>query len=294
MNYLKEIKDIFIHLYYWLNSNTLIVQRSSKAIGDNLLLTIITSYLKNKYPTHKIIVETQFPEFFFHNPDVAFSTKHRWSKNKRTVRIKYHYDQSTNKSIYQQIVQDDLPGEFLVPRIYIKEEKIQKARELFPYPYICISPESKTDFAVNRRDWGFDKFQELVNLIPQYRFVQVGNSQTPLLHYVDDGRYIDLILTAAIIKNSLLYIGNEGGLMHLAKSVGKLSAIILSGYIKPEIIAYSDNLNIYEKDIPCSPCGHSDAPHNNCLNRICLDRISPLRVKEAIESFIDKYYAKAQ
>ena len=54
-----------------------------------------------------------------------------------------------------------------------------------------------------------------------------------------------------VLKGSSLNIGNEGGLIHLAHSVGTQS-VVLFGPTKPDLFGYPDNTNIYPN--LCASC----------------------------------------
>jgi ADP-heptose:LPS heptosyltransferase len=67
-----------------------------------------------------------------------------------------------------------------------------------------------------------------------------------------------------------VFIGLEGGLMHLARAVGCRSAVIFGGRVHPSQIGYSSNESLYW-DGACAPCWQRD----NCdYDRICLGDIS--------------------
>ena len=88
-----------------------------------------------------------------------------------------------------------------------------------------------------------------------------------------DARIKNVRETAAILANSELFIGIEGGLMHLAQSVGTNSVIIFGGYITPEISGYDINTNIYS-NVDCSPCYTSEKKHSLCESMKCMKGIS--------------------
>ena len=69
--------------------------------------------------------------------------------------------------------------------------------------------------------------------------------------------------------------------MHVAAAAGKPSVVIYGGYEHPDCSSYPENINMYT-DISWSPCWLLMEP---CpYDRVCLSRITPERVEEAIES----------
>jgi ADP-heptose:LPS heptosyltransferase len=49
---------------------------------------------------------------------------------------------------------------------------------------------------------------------------------------------------AALLTNAAVFVGLEGGLMHLARSVDRRSVIIYTGYTRPEDTGYPENRNL--------------------------------------------------
>lgn len=116
--------------------------------------------------------------------------------------------------------------------------------------------------------------------------MQLGNHDDPLLEDVIDLRgKTSLRHCAAILAQSLVFVGIEGFLMHLARAVDCRSVIIYGGRTKPEETGYSCNENLYTS-MSCSPCWRT----NTCeLNRACMDSITSDMVISAIERQISKY-----
>jgi len=157
--------------------------------------------------------------------------------------------------------------------LYLSEAETNAAKVKYPEPYIVIAPVGKTKFSANRKEWGLDNFQKLVYLLKERRILQIGLPSDPLLEGVADARIYDLRKTAAIISNAELFIGLEGGLMHLARSVETPAVILYGGYIKPEISGYDINTNIYS-DVDCSPCFDSNTRQTKCEHMQCMKKIS--------------------
>ena len=89
------------------------------------------------------------------------------------------------------------------------------------------------------------------------------------------------------MANSLVFIGLEGFLMHLARAVNCRSVIIYGGRIKPSQIGYVANKNLYSP-VECSPCWL----RNPCdHNRKCMDMITVEQVIVASAEQIGKFGA---
>jgi len=269
-------------LYYLLRPNTVFVRRTSNGLGDNLLLSAILPELRRQHPDRKIVVETPWPELFKNNPHVDWVTDKHMKTTSRHIRPKYHVDENTAVPICDQVMSYVRKQDTGFPELYLSEEEVNRVGERFDFSYVTVCPTGKTAFCANRKEWGIDNFQVLRGLLHDYRFVQIGLPSDPILEDVIDGRDLSVRGTAAAIRNSLFFLGLEGGLMHLAKSAGKRSVIIYGGFIRPELSAYEENLNIYQP-VACSPCFHSDYPHEPCESMVCMKSITPEMVYDMMK-----------
>ncbi|MCP5060909.1 MAG: glycosyltransferase family 9 protein [Ignavibacteriae bacterium] len=274
-------------LYYLFYPDSIFVRWISHAMGDNLLLSVILPELRNKYPNRKIIVETKFPELFFNNPHIDWVTNKHLKTTPKFIKPKYRIFENTTKSIYAQILEYISSKKEGFPELFLTQGEIEKHKESFEY--FAITPCGKQKFSANRKEWGLDKFQELVNEImakSNYKFIQIGTMGEKLLNGVIDKRGIAIRESTSVIKNSVAFIGLEGGLMHLAKAVNKNSVIIYGGFINPKVSEYNNNLNIVNL-IECSPCFTSEKSLTNCDTMQCMNEIS---VEMVFEKIKEKYF----
>lgn len=268
-------------LYYLLKPRTIFLRRTSNGLGDNLLMSMLLPELRRKYPNHKIVVETPWKDLFVNNPNADWVTDKHFKTTARHIKPRYHIDRDTEVSIYEQIMGYAGEARKGVPELYLSDVEIRSIAERFPGRYIAICPTGKNGFSANRKEWGLANFQRLRDLLAGFQFVQIGLPTDPLLQNAVDGRHLSVRETAAAIRNSLFFIGLEGGLMHLARSVGQRSVIIYGGLVRPRISAYEENLNVYN-GIECSPCFHSDYSHKPCESMACMKGISPEMVHDMI------------
>jgi ADP-heptose:LPS heptosyltransferase len=308
---LPRIKEYLIHISYLIRPHTVFIQRGSKAIGDNLLLSGVLPFIHAKYPKYKIIVETNLPELFENNPYVSWVTTLRYTKTCKHLKPQYHYDAQTDQPLYSQLLESIKLQGMAIPELYLSETEKEEVGNAYPFRYIVIAPFAKQTFAANRKDWDSNNFQEIIDSMPEYKFIQVGSPHDALLQNVIDGRGLNAISgkpaltqekaaslfkdgrpitirgTAAIIWNSLLFVGLEGGLMHVARSVNKVSIIVYSGFVKPAVSGYPENVNLYS-DYDCAPCGHSNAPHTDCEDKKCTNSITPEMVINSIKKILGR------
>jgi ADP-heptose:LPS heptosyltransferase len=272
--------------FYLLHPKSLFIKSFSGAIGDNLLLSLMLPHVKKKYPEKKIIVKTNHPELFENNPYIVWATNRHFKTTKKFIRPKYHLSPELTKSIYLQMMEYfgfDYKG---FPEIYLTKEEKQKARKEFPNDYVVICPTGKQRFSGNRKEWGIDNFQKVVDAFPDIEFVQIGLLSDRLLQGVSDARGKKIRESAAILNNSLFFLGLEGGLMHIAKAVGKKAVIIYGGLVSPESSAYEENCNI-TNTIHCSPCFNSDMKIGDCDSMQCMKQITPEKVIDSVKKMLE-------
>jgi ADP-heptose:LPS heptosyltransferase len=117
-------------------------------------------------------------------------------------------------------------------------------------------------------------------LSSRYKVIQLGLPGENLLpNTVDMRGKLTFAELAAYLKESQFFIGQEGFIMHLARSQETRSVIIYGGRIKAWQSGYPCNENI-ETNPDCSPCWQN----NLCdYDRTCLKEITVNDVLEAIE-----------
>ncbi len=282
-----EYIKLFYYLFY---PKSIFVRWISHALGDNLLLSVILPELRNKYPKRKIIVETKFPKLFLNNPYVDWVTDKHLKTTSKFIKPKYRIFENSTKSIYQQMLEYISDKKEGYPELFLTQEEVEKHKKKFKY--FTITPSGKQAFSANRKEWGLEKFQGLVNLIKEnseYQIIQIGASDDKLLEGVIDKRGTAIRESASVIKNSDAFIGLEGGLMHMARAVDKDSVIIYGGFINPKVSQYDNNLNIINL-VECSPCFTSEEPLTYCESMQCMNEISSDSVYEKIKEkyFVDK------
>ena len=76
---------------------------------------------------------------------------------------------------------------------------------------------------------------------------------------------VDLELTKYILANSLLHVGCEGGLVHLATALGT-KCLVLFGASGVDYFGYNRNINI-ASDV-CFPCMYTMPDWTDCLRGV--------------------------
>jgi len=113
------------------------------------------------------------------------------------------------------------------------------------------------------------------HLIKQFTVIQLGSAEDiPLEHVLDLRGKTTIRETAAILANARLFLGMEGGLMHLARAVDTRSVIIYTGFITPEYSGYAVNANLFgpveRKDLPC---WNREKCYCDCAERVTIPMV---------------------
>jgi ADP-heptose:LPS heptosyltransferase len=291
MKLLHDIKHSIKLLYFLLSKDTIFVRRFSNGMGDNLLLTGLLPELRKRNPNKKIVVEsTRWCSLFENNPYVDWVTHKHFKTTKRHTKPKYHIDTNTNRSLYSQLGDRfNFEGEYY-PELYISQQESDKIRTRFlteiRKPIIITCPLGKRGYSANRKEWGFDNFQKLVNMTSsEYQWLQIGVTKDKLLDNVIDARGLDIRESATLVKEADLLVSLEGGLMHIAKAVNTPAVVIYGGVINPTVSGYKENINIYN-GVECSPCFRSDKALEDCSHMKCMKIITPELVNHKIKQKI--------
>lgn len=174
----------------------------------------------------------------------------------------------------------------LRPHMSLAEAE-KRAGSLVPRQIAIQSSIRTARYPMLTKEWYPDRFQAVVSaLAHKCNFVQVGAADDPLLDGVLDLRgKTSIRATAAILHRSILFVGLEGFLMHLARAVDCRSVIVYGGRTLPSQVGYSSNENLVT-ELGCSPCWG----RNTCNNgRKCMDDILPDRVIAAVERQAARY-----
>jgi len=130
------------------------------------------------------------------------------------------------------------------------------------------------------KDWGAERFAAVVQaLAADFNFVQLGSPGDPALPGALDLRgRTTLREAAAVLAESVCFVGLEGFLTHLARAVDCPSVVVFGGRSAPDIFGYPANLNLYAP-VDCAPCGLRDGcPHD----LKCMAEITPAAVTAAV------------
>ena len=109
--------------------------------------------------------------------------------------------------------------------------------------FIVVEPDTNRDWFGELRAWPFERWQTVVDTLqrqlPGVQVVQLGVANSPILEGVVSLCGQTNFRQAALVqRNSALFIGTEGGLMHAAAAVGTPSVILWGGVTIPDFAGY--------------------------------------------------------
>jgi len=270
-------------------------------IGDDLMCSTIFRELR-KRSKRSLAVVTQNPSLFEKNPDVekiirqSDSRISRWGLAGLPITKLVHtgYDAAhdldlppTEHVLIRMCRLAGVAGPVeLRPYIFLSEAELA-AGKLAENQVAIQSTGLGGPYPIQNREWYPQRFQELcAQLRSDVRVVQLGSSNDMKLEGAMDLRgRTNLRQSAAVLANSLVFIGLSGFLMHLARAVDCRSVIIYGGREKPAITGYVANKNLYHQ-VRCAPCWL----RNSCeFNHKCMDMVSVDNVISATADQIGRY-----
>jgi len=270
-------------------------------MGDDLMCSTILRELR-KRGKRSLAVVTPNPSLFEKNPDVqkiilqSDARLNRWGRAGLPVVKLAHTGYDAARDL------DLPPDEHVLIRI-CRLAGIRGPVELRPYIFLTAAELAAGKLVENQvaiqssglssplgllnREWYQQRFQELcAELRSDVRVVQIGGiSDMRLEGAVDLRGKTSLRQTAAVLANSLVFIGLVGFVMHLARAVDCRSVIIYGGREKPAITGYVANKNLYTQ-VRCAPCWLRNACE---FNHKCMDMISVEQVIAATADQISRH-----
>ncbi len=270
-------------------------------IGDNLMCSTVLREFR-KRGKHSLAVVTRYPELYEKNPDVEKVIRQTDGRLNRAGRAGLPTVKMAHTG-YDAARDLDLPPDEHVLIRMCRLAGVSGPVELRPFIFLTeaelaagkcgedqVAMQSTclaSPLAMQNREWYPQRFQELcAELRSDVRVVQVGSSSDMKLEGAIDLRgKTTLRQTAAVLANSLVFVGLAGFVMHLARAVNCRSVIIYGGREKPAITGYVANKNLYTQ-VRCAPCWQRSACE---FNRKCMDMITVDQVVAATADQIARY-----
>ena len=267
--------------------------------GDELMATGEARMLKQKYPNHKILIhngpskEMKFrrEEMFRNNPywtpfeNLQEGDKYKVIKNQPKDRgYNVLSRSSANRLHFQKFT--PIPGD-----IFFDSEEIAFAKrelgDLINEPFVFINPAVRGKISDNNKQWGFEKYQKIVNNNPNINFVQCedGLKYTKWLDGVKRIVTYTYRLSCSVMSHATCYISNEGGMVHGGAAVGIPGVVLYGHYTNPKSLGYKNNIN-FAVDDPEYPYGCGTI-HETCDR--CTEAMANISIEKVEKSLLEMY-----
>lgn len=129
------------------------------------------------------------------------------------------------------------PAEYFIIGPY--EQKIREQAK----GKVIVNPQLKSLASPNKQ-WGIDRWQQLVRANPHIDWVQLGPAPTL--------QGVPLILTrtfregCAAVAGARALVTHEGGLHHAAAALGIPAVVLFGGFISPASTGYAGQVNLFQ------------------------------------------------
>jgi ADP-heptose:LPS heptosyltransferase len=192
-------------------------------------------------------------------------------------------------------IRSDVPQEDMA-----KAEKFLRGHDLYnSHPLISIHPVSV--WSKGFLSWPLDKYISLIKMLLSElnaKVIIVGDKGESaggekIMGEIRSAAVVNAIgktsisRTAALIKLSDIFIGNDSGPLHIAASLKKKSVGIFGPTLPEQVLAPFEGFIAVKKKLPCSPCylhQHTFVP--DCIEKQCMDIITPDEVMAAVRRLL--------
>lgn len=170
-------------------------------------------------------------------------------------------------------------------KMYFSEAE-KKFAESVGSDFVVIEPSLKGKKESVNRDWGWDRWQTLVHLMPEIQWVQLGPEDTKAL---DGARRIQTDtprLMAAALSKARAFVSPEGGMHHTAAAVGVPGVVIHGHFNSAGVTGYPNMIHISTQELGCGSRIFCQA----C--RDAMERITPHAVATSLNLILDREHAR--
>ena len=268
------------------------VYHGGGGIGDDLLCTCVFRELKKRGASN-IAIRTWHESLFQRNPDVDTIIRKKipviaplMIHGLNLFQLTYHVP-LTEHFLAGMCRSAGISGEVaLRPYVFLRPAEVAAGRLFEPQIAIQSAGFGSTR-PMKNKEWYPERFQEVASRLQgKASLIQLGSPLDPPLKGVLDLREkTSLRQAAGILANSLVFVGQVGFLMHLARAVDCRSVIVYGGRETPDKTGYIANKNLVGIT-PCSPCWEE----NKCdYDRECMKMIPVETVANAAMEQIDRH-----
>jgi ADP-heptose:LPS heptosyltransferase len=259
--------------------NFTIIFRFGAAIGDHVYLSSIIRQI-NLNSNKKIILFTNFPDFFFNNPRIKiiirsknnsfysfllkrlkgnsileFRNQIHGTSNDKHILFNYHYKTHLAEASSSHFP-FNLNYKKLKNELFFSEDEKKKFKQKFKLKknFSIIHSETKKNFTKSK-DWKKDGMQKIVNKFDKINWIQVGITGETKLKNCNILLDLTFRELAYLIKKSNFVVCYEGLYNHLASCFNKKTFLIHTGFLPIEAFKYQNTIIIENNHkMKCYPC----------------------------------------
>lgn len=150
---------------------------------------------------------------------------------------------------------------------------------------VVFNPAIKTKAPPNKA-WGIERWEQLIRLMPEVRWVQIGEPHGRQLfnvRHIPTSQFLD---GCGLLAGARAAVLHEGALHHAAAALKVPAIVIRGGYISPRVTGYAGQVDFYVEDerypLGCGArvrCEHCSA---------AMASITPAAVAQALRELLKK------
>ena len=223
--------------------------------GDALLGVGRAKRARLRHPDKKICIGNGqvvewIPEVHDGNPYLLRSPEPGclWVHSHKSFRPYVDIEKSTETKYTWKRDFKAYPGE-----LFLSEEELDVWKDYKGAVY--IEPNIKGWLGPNK-DWGFERWQAVVNALPEVQWVQGQGKTLEGVTQLDTESFRD---ACCLLAHCSLFVGTDGGLHHAAAALDKKAVVIWGGYTHPRNLGYETHTNLHQGGEPCGnvkACDH--------------------------------------
>lgn len=123
---------------------------------------------------------------------------------------------------------------------------------------VFIEPNVKGTISADNKAWFWDRWQAVVNEMPDVNWVQLGKSagatrRLDNCEFIQTPTFREACAIMQAERNGI-FVGTDGGLHHAAAAFGMKAVVLWGGYSSASNFGYEDHVNIQSIDA-LTPCG---------------------------------------
>lgn len=198
------------------------------------------------------------------------------------------------------------------PRLIINNEEHRSALNMLDAKgialknFIAVCPGGGASWGAGARlkKWQKEKFANLINLLAKKfslsNAVILGSlgeseecafcSENINIKTVNLCGHTSLPAVFSVLSQALLFVGNDGGLVHAARAL-KVPTVAIYGPVDQEVYGPypkgENYVSVYKKDVNCRPCYKGFKYRSDCLDNKCLN---DLTVEEVLDTLKEQKF----